>query len=85
MAAWFDLIQRVEALEERGLTVATDYHGQGLPKWLLPALEECDVFVLNAKGIATDDTLCIVRLARLERVLAPGGDVGAVIAEPKKC
>jgi hypothetical protein len=84
MAAWFDLIQRVEALEERGLTVATDYHGQGLPKWLLPALGDCDVFVLNAKGIAANDTLCIVRLATLESLLAPGGDVGAVIAESNK-
>jgi hypothetical protein len=64
------LIHRVEALEEQGLTVATDYHGQGLPKWLLPALGDCDVFVLNAKGIAVDDTLCIVRMSRLEKLLA---------------
>lgn len=71
MAAWFDLIQRVEALEESGLTVATDYHGQGLPKWLLPALGDCDVFVLNAKGVAVDDTLVIVRLARLENLIKP--------------
>ena len=71
MAAWFDLVQRVEALEERGLTVATDYHGQGLPKWLLPALGDCDVFLLNAKGVATENTLCIVRLNRLENLIKP--------------
>jgi pyruvate-formate lyase-activating enzyme len=69
MAAWFDLIPRVEALEERGLTVATDYHGQGLPKWLQPALGDCDVFMLNAKGVATDNTLCIVRLSEFEKLL----------------
>ncbi len=76
MAAWHDLIHRVEALEERGLTVATDYHGQGLPKWLLPALSDCNVFMLNAKGVATDNTLCIVRLSELEKLLmakAKGG------------
>ena len=69
MAAWFDLIQRVEALEQRGLTVASDYHGQGLPKWLNPALGGCDVFLLNAKNVSADSTLCIVRLARLEQLL----------------
>ncbi len=70
MAAWHDLIQRVEALEERGLTVATEYHGQGLPKWLLPALGDCDVFLLNAKNVPTDSTLCIVRLSELEKLMA---------------
>jgi GNAT superfamily N-acetyltransferase len=76
MAAWHDLIQRVEALEEHGLVVATEYHGQGLPKWLLPALGDCDVFMLNAKNVPTDSTLCIVRLSELERLLtakAKGG------------
>jgi hypothetical protein len=71
MAAWFDLIQRVAALEGSGLTVATDYHGQGLPKWLAPALGDCDVFLLNAKGVATENTLCIVRLSRLENLIKP--------------
>lgn len=74
MAAWFDLIRHVEALEKRGLTVATDYHGQGLPKWLLPALGECNVFVLNVKGIALHDTLCIVRLEELEKLLRKEGE-----------
>jgi hypothetical protein len=69
MAAWHDLIHRVEALEERGLTVATDYHGQGLPKWLTPALTGCDVFMLNAKNVPTDSTLCIIRLSELEKLL----------------
>jgi hypothetical protein len=69
MAAWFDLIPRVEALEERGLTVATDYHGQGLPKWLLPALGDCNVFMLNAKNVPTNSTLCIIRLTLLSAKL----------------
>jgi hypothetical protein len=76
MAAWFDLIQRVEALEEHGLKIESAYHGQGLPKWLLPALSDCDVFMLNAKNVPTDSTLCIVRLSELERLLtatAKGG------------
>jgi GNAT superfamily N-acetyltransferase len=70
MAAWFDLIPRVEALEAQGLTVATEYHGQGLPKWLLPALGDCDIFLLNAKGVPTDSTLCIVRLSELEKLIS---------------
>jgi hypothetical protein len=60
---------RVEALEAQGLTVATEYHGQGLPKWLLPALSDCNVFMLNAKNVPTDSTLCIIRLSELERLL----------------
>lgn len=71
MVAWFDLIQHVEVLEGRGLTVATDYHGQGLPEWLQPALGDCDVFLLNVKGIPTDSTLCIMRLARFENLIKP--------------
>ena len=82
MAAWFDLIQHVEALEERGLTVVTDYHGQGLPKWLAPALGDCDVFVLNVKNVPTDSTLCIVRLARLEQLLAQrDGGIDAMLEQ----
>ncbi len=74
MAAWHDLIQRVEALEERGLTVATEYHGQGLPKWLLPALGDCNVFMLNAKNVPTNSTLCIIRLSELEKLLTAKGE-----------
>ncbi len=76
MAAWHDLIHRVEALEERGLVISTEYHGQGLPKWLLPALGDCDLFLLNAKNVPTDSTLCIIRLSELEKLLtatAKGG------------
>ncbi len=76
MAAWHDLIHRVEALEERGLVISTEYHGQGLPKWLQPALGDCDLFLLNAKNVPTDSTLCIIRLSELEKLLtatAKGG------------
>jgi len=74
MAAWFDLTHRVKELENTGLTIASDYKGDGLPKWLAPALGDCDVFVLNVKGISTDDTLCIVRLDRLVKLLQSSGD-----------
>lgn len=69
MAAWHDLRGRVQALEEGGLTVASDYKGDGLPKWLMPALGEYDVYVLNVKGVALNDTLCMIRLGRLEKML----------------
>jgi hypothetical protein len=71
MAAWHDLIHRVEAVEQQDLRVATAYHGKALPKWLQPALGDCDVFVLNVKNVPTDRTLCIVRLAQLENLIKP--------------
>jgi hypothetical protein len=70
MAAWFDLKDRVEALEEAGIAVDSAYRGEGLPKWLTPALGGCDVYVLNAKGVAVDDALCVVRLSKLEELMA---------------
>ena len=73
MAAWFDLKQRVQALEDSGLTVTSEYKGDGLPKWLTPALGDCDVFVLNVKGISLADTLCIVRLDRLTELVKASG------------
>jgi len=76
MAAWHDLKHRVQALESSGLTVASDYKGDGLPKWLAPALGGCDVYVLNAKNVPTDSTLCIVRLSEFERLMAAAkGDI----------
>jgi hypothetical protein len=41
MASWFDLKDRVEALEESGLTVVSTYRGEGVLKWLAPALGDC--------------------------------------------
>ena len=73
MAAWHDLKERVEALEGSGLTVASDYKGDGLPKWLTPALGDCDVFVLNVKGVPLDSTLCIVRLDKLTKLVQADG------------
>jgi hypothetical protein len=69
MAAWFDLKDRVAALEKSGLTVVSTYRGEGVPKWLAPALGDCDAFVLNLEGISLDDTLCVVRLSQLEKLL----------------
>lgn len=78
MAAWHDLKEYVQALEDSGLTVASDYKGDGLPKWLAPALGDCDVFVLNVKGIPVDDTLCIVRLDNLTKLLQASGEAEKV-------
>lgn len=73
MAAWFDLKHRVQEIEDGGLIVASGYKGDGLPKWLMPALDDCDVFVLNVKGIPLVDTLCIVRLDELMKLLRTNG------------
>lgn len=84
MAAWRDLEPRVAALTAQGLRVDTEYKGDGLPKWLAPALGGCDAYIVNVKGVALDDTLCIVRLAQLEKLLADGADpVEALLAQER--
>jgi hypothetical protein len=75
VAAWFDLKERIERLVNRGYVISGNYKGSPLPKWLSPALKDCDIYVLNVKSVHPDDTLCIVRLAKLEKLLqADGGD-----------
>lgn len=69
MTSWRDLGPRIKMLERRGLVVKSAYRGRGLPKYLQPALEECGVYVIHAKGLAADDTLCVVRLDWLEQLL----------------
>jgi hypothetical protein len=73
MAAWHDLKHRIQALVGRGYIVSGNYKGDGLPKWLSPALKDCDIYVLNVKSIPLDDTLCIVRLAKLEKLMHRSG------------
>ncbi len=70
MASWRDLEPRVKVLQRRGLVVKWAYRGMGLPRYLHPALEGCDVFVVSAKGVSDSDTLCVVRLEWLEKRLA---------------
>jgi hypothetical protein len=70
MASWRDLEPRVKVLQRRGLVVKSAYRGMGLPKYLQPALESCDVYMVSAKGVSAGDTLCVVRLEWLEKLLA---------------
>lgn len=69
MASQFDLAPRLAALQATGLEVQSDYNGNPA-RWLAHALDDTDCRVINVKGIKADDTLCIVRLAFLENLLA---------------
>lgn len=69
MASQFDLAPRLSALEEMGLTVTSDYNSAP-PRWLLQALKDNDVRVLNVKGIPVNDSICMIRLSFLEALLA---------------
>jgi hypothetical protein len=40
-----------------------------MPKWLAPALGQFDVFALNIKGVKLDDTICCIRLSKLEELV----------------
>jgi hypothetical protein len=70
MASWRDLEPRVKVLQRHGLVVQSAWRGMGLPKYLRPALEGCDVYVVSAKGVSADDPLCVVRLEWLEQLLS---------------
>jgi hypothetical protein len=70
MASWRDLEPRVKVLQRRGLIVKSVWRGTGLPKYLQLALEDCDVYIVSAKGLTANDTLCVVRLEWLEQMLA---------------
>jgi hypothetical protein len=78
MASWKDLESRVDALESTGRTVAVQYQGQGLPKWLAAAMT-VNVLVVNIKGVRLNDTLCVVKLAELEKLL--GHDDSLAVAD----
>jgi hypothetical protein len=73
MASWRDVHPRVEALEKRGLVVNSAYRGAGLPGYLAEALKS-DVYVLNAKDVSPDDTLCVVRLSKLEQLITAAAE-----------
>jgi hypothetical protein len=69
MASRFDLAPRIEALQAAGLMVTSDYQGKPA-KWLTTALADCDMHVLNCKGVKVDDTLCMVRLSKFEQLIS---------------
>jgi len=68
MASRFDLAPRLAAIQAQGLIVETAY--QGTPaRWLVDSLRGRDAFVVNAKGINADNTVVLIRLSRLEKLL----------------
>jgi hypothetical protein len=69
MASWRDLEPRVKALRERGFLVKTSHRGTGLPEYLKSATEESAIYILSAKDVSVDDTLCVVRLEWLEKMI----------------
>jgi hypothetical protein len=69
MASRFDLQPRIEALQATGLNVGSDYQGNP-PKWLVGALADVDLRVVNVKGTKVDDTIVLVKLSEFERLLA---------------
>ena len=77
MASQFDLAPRLAALQASGLSVASDYRGTPA-RWLVHALDDCDCRVINVKGSKADDTVCMVRLSKLEEL------VGVVTAEENR-
>lgn len=80
MASWLDLVKRLESGLYRDERLHTEaiYHGVPLPAWLDAPLQVArenangrrPVLVLNVKGVAVTDTLCVLRLRDLERLTA---------------
>lgn len=79
MASWLDLVGHLEETlyaDERLHAEAT-YRGEGLPAWLSQPLaaatanadRRTPVLVLNVKGRQVQDSLCLLRLRDLERLL----------------
>ena len=79
MATWLDLGKRLEETLETDERLHTEvtYRGGPLPGWLADPLkgvernqrDRAGVLVLNVKGRRVEETLCILRLADLERLL----------------
>ena len=80
MAAWLDLVKRLEdgIGRDNRLHVESVYRGAPLPEWLDAPLQVAHenagalrpVLVLNVKGVAVPDSLCVLRLRDLERLTA---------------
>jgi hypothetical protein len=73
MASQFDLAPRLSKLQEQGLKVASQY--RGVPAiWLTDALKEVDLHVVNVRGTKIDDVIVMVRLSKLEELVAAAGE-----------
>jgi hypothetical protein len=80
MAAWLDLVKRLEdgLYRDNRLHVESVYRGAPLPEWIDAPLQVArenagalrPVLVLNVKGAAVPDSLCVLRLRDLERLTA---------------
>jgi len=69
MASQFDLAPRLSALQDAGLKVSSHY--RGVPSiWLTSALDDVDVACINIKGVKLDDTIVMVKLSKLEELVA---------------
>ena len=75
MASRFDLEPRIAALQDKGLAVTSDYKGAP-PQWLTTSLDGCDVRVVNTKGTKPDDVVVMIKLSKLEELVA--ASAGAV-------
>lgn len=71
MAAFHDLAPRLSHLREQGLTIASDYKSTP-SQWLKMALDGVDLRVINAKGVKVNDTPVLIRLSKLEELIAGG-------------
>ena len=79
MATWLDLVARLEETlyADDRLHAEAVYRGESLPAWLSQPLaaatanaeRRCPVLVLNVKGRSVQDSLCLLRLRDLERLL----------------
>jgi hypothetical protein len=69
MASQFDLAPRLAALEAAGMAVTSEYRGAP-PQWLTTALDGVDLRVVNCKGVKPDDVVVMVKLSKLEELVA---------------
>lgn len=69
MASSFDLAPRLAALQASGLKVSSEYRGTPAI-WLTAALDGVDLCAVNVRGVKLDDTICMVRLSKLEELVA---------------
>ena len=70
MTTWRDIEPRVKVMQRHGLVVQWAHRGMGLPRYLKPALEGCDVYIVHAPDVSPADMPCVVRLAWLEELLS---------------
>lgn len=69
MASHFDLAPRLAALQAAGLKVSSEYRGTPAI-WLTAALKDVDLCAVNVRGVKLDDTIVMVKLSKLEELVA---------------